>query len=187
MLSTPSSSDAHSIQNLNQELPGQIATKLCYNCKTVKPISEYNKNSCRKDGLQYECKVCQSEGNSKRARANPFAALLSNVKSRAKERGWDFDIDEDYVRSLDCDICPYLKEPIYWRRGYGKHVSIDSKSLDRIDSAKGYVRGNLIICSMKANRLKSDLHPEELFHFASHVLRVFNSTQPTDATTEASD
>ena len=121
-------------------------------------------------------------------RANPFPALLSKVKNRAKQKGWEFDIDEDYLRSLDRDICPYLKEPIYWRNGHGNRFSrSDSKSLDRINSEKGYVRGNLIICSMRANRLKLDLHPEELFLLASNVLRIFNSTQPTDATTEASD
>jgi hypothetical protein len=185
-LSTPSSSDARSIQNLSQELPGQIATKLCSDCKTVKPISEYSKHTT-KDGFRTWCRVCQKERDSKRARANPFAALIAAVKSRAKTKGWEFDLDEDYLRSLDCDICSYLEEPIYWRKGHGKCASIDSKSLDRIDSAKGYVRGNVIICSMRANRLKSDLHPEELFLFASNVLRVFNSTKPTDATTEASD
>jgi hypothetical protein len=150
----------------------------------VKPLSEYHKNRGKKDGLQSECKVCLKEKKSKRHIANPFAALLVSVKCRAKRKGLDFDIDEDYLRSLDCDICPYLKEPIYWRYGRGKPGgSNDSKSLDRINSAKGYVRGNLIICSMRANQILSNATAKEMEIIARNFKRVINSTQPTDATT----
>jgi hypothetical protein len=115
-------------------------------------------------------------------------ALLSGAKQRAKRKGLDFDIDEDYLRSLDRDICPYLKEPIYWRRGRGKRGgNSDSKSLDRINSAKGYVRGNLIICSTRANMILSNATVEEMEIIARNFKRIFNSTQPTDATTEASN
>jgi hypothetical protein len=187
-LSTPSNSDAHSIQNLSQELPGQIATKGCRRCNTVKPVSEYNKNQKGRDGYRAECKVCTREWESKRKRDNPFLVLLSKAKNRAKKKGWDFDIDEDHLRSLDCDICPYLKEPIYWRWGQGNRSgSSNSKSLDRIDSARGYVKGNLIICSYRANMILSNATAEEMETITRNFKRIINSTQPTDATTEASD
>ena len=187
-MSTPSSSDAHSIQNLSQELLGQTVTKLCSSCKTVKPISEYTKKSRNKDGLRYECRICDNERQNKRTRANPFATLLSNVKTRAKRKGWDFDIDEDYLRSLDREICPYLEIPIYWGKGQGgKAAGDNSKSIDRINSQRGYVKGNLIICSMRANRNLSNATAEEMEIIARNFKRIFNSTQPTDATTEASD
>lgn len=114
--------------------------------------------------------------------------LLSKVKCRVKKKGWGFNIDEDYLRSLDRDICPYLEIPIFWRSGQGiRGGSSDSKSLDRIDSAKGYVKGNLIICSMKANTILSNATVEEMETIARNFKRIFNSTQPNDATTEASD
>jgi hypothetical protein len=187
-LSTPSSSDAHSIQNLSLELPGQTVTKSCCVCKTVKPLSEFGKNRREKDGLNYECKDCFNKRQSKQRRANPFPFLLSEVKRRAKQKGWGFDIDEDYLRSLDRDICPYLETPIYWTKGQGNRAqSNDSKSLDRIDSAKGYVKGNLIICSDRANRILGNATAEEMETIARNFKRIFNSTQPTDATTKASD
>jgi hypothetical protein len=101
----------------------------------------------------------------------------------------DFDIDEDYLRSLDRDICPYLEMPIFWRWGQGKQPggSSDSKSLDRINSAKGYVRGNLIICSTRANMILSNATVEEMETITRNFKRIINSTQPTNATTEASD
>lgn len=33
--------------------------KRCYRCKEVKPVSEFNKNRSKKDGLQGECRVCK--------------------------------------------------------------------------------------------------------------------------------
>jgi hypothetical protein len=187
-LSTPSSSDAHSIQNLSQELPGQTVTKPCSRCNTVKPISEYYKQSAGRDGYRAECKACTNERKCREKRANPFPALLASVKFRAKKKRRGFDIDEDYLRSLDSDICPYLEMPIYWRWGMGKRASCsDSKSIDRIDSAKGYVKGNLIICSDRANMILSNATVEEMETIARNFKRIFNSTQPTDATTEASD
>lgn len=38
--------------------------KICYKCRVDKPLSDYNKNKCRKDGCQSWCKEC----NQKRSR-----------------------------------------------------------------------------------------------------------------------
>ena len=35
--------------------------KLCYRCKTSKPISEFHRSAVKKDGLQPDCKVCNRE------------------------------------------------------------------------------------------------------------------------------
>ena len=45
-----------------------------------------------------------------------------------------------------------------------------SPSLDRIDSTKGYVPGNVWVISNKANRMKSNAAAEELIIFAKSVL-----------------
>ena len=40
--------------------------KFCPYCKERKPITEFNKNRSKKDGLQSCCKICHKSMNSKR-------------------------------------------------------------------------------------------------------------------------
>ena len=37
-----------------------ITHKICCVCKADKPIRFFNKNRAKRDGLQYECGMCQS-------------------------------------------------------------------------------------------------------------------------------
>ena len=57
--------------------------------------------------------------------------------------------------------CPVLGlELVYPGAGQGRLP--ESASLDRLDSSKGYVKGNVAIISWRANRLKSDATLAEL-------------------------
>lgn len=75
------------------------------------------------------------------------------------------------------DVCPVLG--IELRHNYGKNGPTDhSPTVDRIDNSKGYVRGNVIVVSFRANRLKSDATSAELLrvaNFYSQVLSVDTS------------
>ena len=103
------------------------------------------------------------KGQQRRHIANPYKPLLANARIRARKKGWDFDLDEDFLRSIDRDICTYLEIPIYWLKGLGLGARQDnSKSLDRIDSAKGYVKENVIICSNRANQILSNATAAEM-------------------------
>mgnify|MGYP007075817688 CR=1 FL=1 len=42
-------------------------------------------------------------------------------------------------------------------------------SLDRIDSSKGYIKGNVWVISLRANRIKNDSTPQELRLIADKV------------------
>jgi hypothetical protein len=55
--------------------------------------------------------------------------------------------------------CPVLG--IAMRPGAGR-LCDTSPTLDRIDNTKGYVPGNVMVISYKANRIKSNATPEEL-------------------------
>lgn len=92
-------------------------------------------------------------------RENPARALLAKAKSRAKKRGILFTLalDDLYVPTH----CPVLGILLC------ADGPIDSRpSLDRITGAEGYIAGNVIVVSWRANRLKNDASPEELNRLA---------------------
>jgi hypothetical protein len=89
--------------------------------------------------------------------------MVQLAKSRAKRHGLPFNLTED-----DIDIpvfCPALG--IKLERGEQGRGNFDnSPSLDKIIPAKGYVRGNVVVVSMLANRLKSNATIEQLRNLA---------------------
>jgi hypothetical protein len=95
---------------------------------------------------------------------NPHYRIWSTVKERAKKHGMEFNLEM-------CDVvipavCPILGIPLVIAVG---RMSDSSPSIDRIDNSEGYVKGNIQIISMKANRIKNDATPEELMKIALWV------------------
>lgn len=85
---------------------------------------------------------------------NPASWLksqLSKLKSRAKQRGFGFDlVPQDFTIP---ETCPVLGIPL--ALGLPSR-SPNSPSFDRVDNNLGYVKGNVRIISLRANRLKSN-------------------------------
>jgi hypothetical protein len=105
------------------------------------------------------------ENNPERYRANTRARRLANLerwlwlnaRSRARKLGLDFDILPDDV--VIPQFCPVLGIPLAPGEGCRED---GSPSLDRIDQSRGYVRGNVLVVSWRANKLKGDATPDEL-------------------------
>lgn len=91
---------------------------------------------------------------------------VSNKYLSSKLEGLDFNIKiEDIIIP---DKCPLLdKEFIKGVKGDYQFTH----SIDRIDSNKGYIKGNIQVLSMKANNMKSDSSQEELITFAINILK----------------
>ena len=88
----------------------------------------------------------------------PEQVLLHSAKMRAKKRSLEFNLDiEDIVIPT---VCPYLGIPITPGGGSGRQPG--SPSIDRIDNELGYIKGNIVICSWRANELKKDAGYQEL-------------------------
>jgi len=98
---------------------------------------------------------------------HPEVTLWSNAKYRAKKDGIDFDISIDDI--IVPEYCPYLGIKLTAKKG-NKH-SDALMSLDRIDSTKGYVKGNVEVISYKANRMKNNATKDELLVFAKNVIK----------------
>lgn len=83
-------------------------------------------------------------------RENPSAYLLKSARARAKIGGYECNIDE-----LDLKIpeyCPITGQKIDILTNTAAHGA----SVDRVDNALGYIKGNIRVISRKANRMKGD-------------------------------
>ncbi len=80
-------------------------------------------------------------------------SAVGAAKTRASAAGIKFELDKDYVNSITPDFCPVFGTPFVF---VGNRVMTpESPSLDRIVPSLGYVKGNVIVISVKANAIKS--------------------------------
>jgi hypothetical protein len=83
-------------------------------------------------------------------------AMYHNAKVRAKSKGIPFNLElEDILLPL---TCPLLGIDLV--RGVGKYTD-NSPTLDRIIPCLGYIKGNVQVISMRANRIKDNSTFEE--------------------------
>jgi hypothetical protein len=88
---------------------------------------------------------------------NPGHRLFYSAKHRAKKRGLHFDLEfSDVIVPEYCPVFNLKLTP----STTGNNDS--SPTLDRLDSTLGYIKGNVNVISMKANRTKNDATIEEL-------------------------
>lgn len=91
------------------------------------------------------------------ASTNPKLLLLRRIRNSSKQRGIECTITVD-----DFEIpnnCPILGLPLQFHKGKRCDNSV---SMDRIDSDKGYIPGNVQVISWLANRIKNDMTPDQL-------------------------
>jgi hypothetical protein len=88
---------------------------------------------------------------------NWSAQKIKDLRKSAKQRGLEFDIDESDIPLPE--NCPIFGTPLVRASSNGKQ---DAPSVDRIDNTKGYVKGNVVVVSMKANAMKRDATLDQL-------------------------
>lgn len=87
------------------------------------------------------------------------------AKMRAALKGLDFALTSDYIELITPDNCPVFNEPFLFVGN--KVMKPFSASLDRLDSTKGYIPGNVVVISMKANSIKNAYGSKELMAVAT--------------------
>ena len=93
----------------------------------------------------------KTDGMRRRRKKFPHLTLLALAKQRAKRDGLPFNLSgEDIVIPRRCPVLG-----ITLKHGKNKKVLEESPTLDRIRPIRGYVKGNVIVISSLANRIKS--------------------------------
>jgi hypothetical protein len=96
--------------------------------------------------------------------------LWISAKGNSKRKGKEFTIDIEDIKIPE--LCPFLGIPLTCIRGQG-HLPTNA-SIDRIDSTKGYIKGNIQVISRKANLMKNNATKEQLIAFASGIMCLFS-------------
>ena len=121
-------------------------------------IEKWNVNSGTKD-ICKKCstKIRQTEKLNRDWKIDAAKLLYKNIKSRCKRTGREFSIDlEDIIIPEKCPVFGFeLKRE-------DKQTWMCAPSVDRIDSSKGYIKGNITVVSRRANILKRDATIDEL-------------------------
>lgn len=85
-----------------------------------------------------------------------MSKCFTRKKQNAKRGKWGWALTPTDVQYPS--ICPILGIELDW---FAEYTQENSPSFDRVDSTKGYIPGNVIICSWRANRIKNDGTAEE--------------------------
>ena len=157
--------------------------KICSSCLTLKSIDGFYRNGFRVNGLpkfNSWCKECRLEKVKTKYREDTQYAksiikvrsksprsYLSYLLSKAKQRKKEVEINLDYLENLwneQNGKCALTNDYMTYSVG-----DINSVSIDRIDSSKGYIEGNVQLVKKKVNIAKSDMTTEEFFNMCKKV------------------
>lgn len=119
------------------------------------------------------CAVCKAEYNAIWYYRNTKSRMLHAAKMRAREHCIPFSLMIADIPDIP-NKCPVLGIPLAtkpYARGEVKRHRDESPSLDRIVNIRGYVKGNVRVISQRANRLKADATPMEMFLIAADMLK----------------
>lgn len=159
--------------------------KQCRKCKQEKAATReyFSPQPAASDGLHSYCKRCCADLAMNRYRSDvkvsrfrllqnrkkyPERWLLYAARQRAARRGVPCTITEKDI--IIPNKCPIFGTPLKQGSGIGKRGSRKgSATLDCVDPSKGYVPGNIMVVSHRANMLKSNATVAEIEQLLSYM------------------
>lgn len=158
---------------------GRLRTYSIYSCISCdKDCRERNDIYKQRKGL---CKDCLYKSKSKEYQKKVnFEEVCANImydrfNKRYSKKGLSCNIKGNELLQLlksDCHYCG--QEPsnvLEYKQKYFSY-SFRYNGLDRVDSSKGYIRGNVVPCCKKCNLAKSDMSYQD---FLNHIIRIYKN------------
>jgi hypothetical protein len=172
------------------------AETICENCNKLfqKALSELKRNNKlgRKNFCSLSCSISHTNRLVKRSVAHlpkgydrsdeftPFRYTYRNALRREKH----FDISLEYLKEVwekQKGICPYSGVTLILPKGTRHKVPLQVRaSLDRIDSTKGYVIGNVQFVSTLINFMKAEITHDETVDFCLQISKNYCSSYLED-------
>lgn len=143
--------------------------RLCFFCKKNKINQRYRCTEC----MRYKWNEYTKTSVNKNPLKNRLSKCLAAARKRSKEKQQKISlVFEDLLEMWEKQngLCYYtgLKLEAY---AYGvKRQKINSISIDRIDSDKGYTKDNCVLCTFYANVAKADLDKEHMLYIMEQTL-----------------
>lgn len=165
-----------------------IKYRKCRQCREIKELNTANfvkRNT--ENGWRGKCRLCfnkearfkqemtKSELETgkkyrlKYKKEKPLEALHKTARGNAKRTFKEFTIILEELKRLweiQKGLCYYTNKPMLFEIGFDNSVSID-----RIDSSKGYITGNVVLCQKKINIMKNNASIQELIEFAESIVK----------------
>lgn len=157
---------------INKSKTGTYSNHVCRPCESSYSLEYNNSHIEAQQDYQLSRTISGADAAMRRKHAEESLQLhlLRKAKHNSQQRGYDFNLEiSDIIIPI---LCPLLKIPLQVNIGKGMKQD-DSYSIDRIDSTKGYVRGNVQILSSLANTMKNSATKEQLITFAKSVLEIY--------------
>jgi len=100
------------------------------------------------------------------------AKKMINLQQSATSRGIEFDLSFETVKSL------LLRTNCFYTGVVFEDEGKLAFSVDRIDSKKGYIEGNVVACTIDINAKKANLTIEEIEQLYKKLIPYFTAQKP---------
>jgi hypothetical protein len=116
-----------------------------------------------------------------KSRQRSVETVWKDLYAKIKNRGWDFHLTLPQLKlisELHCSYCGKEPSNLYrvrykidgvYKRGCVPSMEIRYSGMDRIDSTKGYVHGNVVPCCGECNGMKSRLPVDEFLALIERI------------------
>ena len=155
--------------------------KHCPKCKETKELSQFNKHSTHKDGVQSFCSQCMKiYGAEYRKTPHGRAQLLiaDARKADARKQKFEINISADWIEEkLKKGTCELTGLPFDFYPSKNTYFNKYAPSLDRIDSGKGYTTDNVRVVLCAVNIALGQFTDEEMLPILKAMITGIENAQ----------
>jgi hypothetical protein len=140
-------------------------TITCTMCKVPKDVEEFSKTARNVIGRMHACKQCNADRTLFRLCLidSYFKHVAANLRHIAATRDLAFNLGWEYLKEMyekQDGKCFYTQAEMRTVRGQGQ--SKLSLSVDKVIPERGYIKGNIVLVTKRANLIKNDITLAEM-------------------------